>query len=130
MAVLLNGNNHTTRTGNDVVRYISWHWKQLGYPPSIRAIGKAVGISSTSTMQQVLKDLERQGKITRDPYHRSVKVVNGKSPEVCEHDWRTQGPVGEIVKVICVACFRETEFEFHPDPEQPSTWLRFMGQGQ
>lgn len=124
------GDNYTTRSGSEVVRYISWHWKQLGYPPSIRAIGKAVGISSPSTVRQVLLDLEYQGKITRDPYHRSVKVVNGKSPEVCEHDWRTQGPVGEIVKVICVACFRETEFEFHPNPEQPATWLRFMGQGQ
>jgi len=128
--VLLNGNNYTTRTGNDVVRYISWHWRQLGYPPSIRTIAKAVGITSTSTMQQVLKDLERQGKIMRDPYHRSVKVVNGKTPEVCEHDWRTKEPNGEIIKVICVACFRETEFEFHPDPEQPSTWLRFMGEAQ
>jgi len=128
--VLLNGDNYTTRTGNDVVRYISWHWKQLGYPPSIRTIGKAVGISSTSTMQQVLKDLERQGKIIRDPYHRSVKVVNGKTPEVCEHDWRTQDTSAGIIRVICVACFRETEFEFQPDPEQPSTWMRFVGEVQ
>lgn len=126
--MLLGGDNYTTRQGNDVVRYISWHWKQLGYPPSIRTIGKAVGITSTSTMQQVLKDLERQGRIIRDPYHRSVKVVNHRNPEICEHDWRTSQANTGIIRLTCIVCFRETETEFHPDPEQPSTWLRFMGE--
>ena len=122
------GDNYTTRSGNEVVRYISWHWKQLGYPPSIRAIGKAVGISSPSTVRQVLLDLEYQGKITRDPYHRSVKVVNGKVPELCEHDWRTTDTMAGVITITCVACLRKTEVEYTPDPEQPSTWLRFTGE--
>src|SRR5215212_8174654 len=37
-----------------------------GYPPSIREIGQAVGITSTSVVDYNLKALERSGLIRRD----------------------------------------------------------------
>jgi repressor LexA len=39
---------------------------QHGYPPSIREIGQAVGISSTSVVDYNLRALERSGLIRRD----------------------------------------------------------------
>src|SRR3954464_12726933 len=45
-----------------VVEYTSDH----GYPPSIREIGQAVGISSTSVVDYNLRALERSGGIRRD----------------------------------------------------------------
>src|SRR6266496_232493 len=45
-----------------VARYTGEH----GYPPSIREIGQAVGISSTSVVDYNLKALERSGLIRRD----------------------------------------------------------------
>jgi repressor LexA len=45
-----------------VARYTSDH----GYPPSIREIGQAVGITSTSVVDYNLKALERSGLIRRD----------------------------------------------------------------
>jgi repressor LexA len=45
-----------------VVEYTGDH----GYPPSIREIGQAVGISSTSVVDYNLRALERGGKIQRD----------------------------------------------------------------
>ena len=124
----LYGDNFTTRSGNEVVRYISWHWRHLGYPPSLRNIGRAIGINSPSTVLQVIKDLEVQGKIIRDPYSRSIRVVNGAVPELCEHDYRVEKQNGEILTVVCIACARKTEVEYRPEPTQPSTWLRYVGQ--
>jgi repressor LexA len=38
-----------------------------GYPPSIREIGDAVGLTSTSSVHSQLKALQRKGYIRRDP---------------------------------------------------------------
>lgn len=47
-----------------------------GYPPSIREIGQAVGISSTSVVDYNLKALERFGMILRDrEVSRGVRTV-------------------------------------------------------
>ncbi len=47
-----------------------------GYPPTIRDIGSACGISSTSVVNYNLNILERQGRIERDrTVSRGIKVV-------------------------------------------------------
>lgn len=47
-----------------------------GVPPSVREIGTAVGLSSTSSVQANLKALEKLGYIERDPLlKRSIRVV-------------------------------------------------------
>ncbi len=38
-----------------------------GYPPTVREIGKAAGLSSTSTVHAHLQALVRDGWITHDP---------------------------------------------------------------
>src|SRR6476469_9434706 len=38
-----------------------------GYPPSIREIGDAVGLTSTSSVAHQLRSLERKGYLRRDP---------------------------------------------------------------
>ena len=38
-----------------------------GYPPSIREIGEAVGLTSTSSVAHQLRTLERKGYLRRDP---------------------------------------------------------------
>ncbi|HZA16668.1 MAG TPA: transcriptional repressor LexA [Pseudonocardiaceae bacterium] len=43
-------------------------WVQrLGYPPSVREIGEAVGLTSTSSVAHQLRALERKGYLRRDP---------------------------------------------------------------
>ncbi|WP_295627041.1 transcriptional repressor LexA [uncultured Corynebacterium sp.] len=39
-----------------------------GYPPSIREIGDAVGLNSTSSVAYQLKELEKKGVLRRDPH--------------------------------------------------------------
>ncbi len=48
----------------DIIRAFS---AEHGYPPSVREIGEAVGLSSSSTVQSHLKTLERRGLLWRDP---------------------------------------------------------------
>jgi repressor LexA len=48
----------------DVIREFT---AEHGYPPSVREIGEAVGLSSSSTVQSHLKTLERCGMLWRDP---------------------------------------------------------------
>ncbi len=50
------------------------------YPPTIREIGKSVGISSTSVVNYNLNVLEKQGLIVRDKtISRGIKLVNGEA---------------------------------------------------
>jgi repressor LexA len=46
-----------------------------GYPPSMREIGEAVGLTSTSSVAHQLKTLEKRGFIKRDPHRpRALEV--------------------------------------------------------
>lgn len=50
-----------------------------GYPPSVREIGKAVGLKSTSTVHGYLNKLEDLGLIKRDPSKpRAIDILNEK----------------------------------------------------
>ncbi|HSP59731.1 MAG TPA: transcriptional repressor LexA [Ornithinimicrobium sp.] len=47
-----------------------------GYPPSLREIGEAVGLTSPSSVAHQLKMLERKGFLRRDPHRpRAIEVV-------------------------------------------------------
>jgi len=63
-----------------IVDFIEVYTDDHGYPPSIREIGQAVGISSTSVVDYNLKALERNGLLRRDrEVSRGLGLV-GKAP--------------------------------------------------
>lgn len=51
----------------EVLKYIHEQVAQKGYPPTVREIGEAVHLSSTSTVHGHLARLEKKGLIQRDP---------------------------------------------------------------
>ncbi|GGV37386.1 transcriptional repressor LexA [Actinomadura sp. LOL_016] len=59
-----------------------------GYPPSMREIGEAVGLTSTSSVSHQLRTLQRKGFLRRDPNRpRAVEVrVPGSTPVQTEPD--------------------------------------------
>ncbi|NLV23011.1 MAG: transcriptional repressor LexA [Syntrophomonadaceae bacterium] len=59
-----------------VFEYIQDYCKEHGYPPSVRDIGKAVGLKSSSTVHMYLVQLEEQGFIRRDPARPRAIVIN------------------------------------------------------
>jgi repressor LexA len=53
-----------------------------GYPPSMREIGEAVGLTSPSSVAHQLATLERKGFIRRDPNR--PRAIEVRAPEVVE----------------------------------------------
>ena len=59
-----------------IIEYIRHVTRTRSYPPSVREIGQAVGLSSSSTVHNHLNQLERRGLIRRDPSKsRTVQLV-------------------------------------------------------
>jgi repressor LexA len=52
---------------------------RFGYPPSVREIGDAVGLNSTSSVHHQLRALERKGYLRRDPNR--TRAVDVRGPE-------------------------------------------------
>ncbi|MCC5894906.1 MAG: transcriptional repressor LexA [Alkalibacterium sp.] len=51
----------------EILHYIYSQFKKKGYPPTVREIGTATALSSTSTVHGHLARLEKNGFILRDP---------------------------------------------------------------
>ena len=68
----------TTRKEKAILKFIEEQVKENGYPPSVREIGKAIGLSSTATVHGYLAKLEKQGFIKKeDKKGRTLKVIKG-----------------------------------------------------
>lgn len=65
-----------------VLAYIRTCVEQRGYPPSMREIGEAVGLQSTSSVSHQLAALQSKGYLRRDPHRpRAVEVrLPGEPP--------------------------------------------------
>ncbi|MGO9343906.1 MAG: transcriptional repressor LexA [Acidimicrobiales bacterium] len=51
----------------EILVYITTCLSERGYPPSVREIGEAVGLASSSTVHAHLAVLQREGYLRRDP---------------------------------------------------------------
>ena len=56
-----------TKKQTEILDYIKSHILNKGYPPSVRDIGLAVNLKSTSSVHSHLETLEKNGYIRRDP---------------------------------------------------------------
>ena len=52
---------------NEIYKYICSYSQSHGFPPSVREIGKAVGLASPSTVHMHLKVLEDKELVYRTP---------------------------------------------------------------
>jgi repressor LexA len=59
----------TTLTGKrrEILEFIESSLRDRGYPPSVREIGEAVGLTSSSSVHAHLNTLQKQGYLRRDP---------------------------------------------------------------
>jgi len=65
-----------------ILHCIQQHMDVHGYPPTVREIGTAVNLSSSSTVHAHLKTLQEQGHIQRDAVlTRAIKLVPGSQDE-------------------------------------------------
>jgi repressor LexA len=56
-----------TKRQKEIFDYIRKYASKHGYPPTVREIGKAVGLHSSSTVHAHLANLEKIGLLRRDP---------------------------------------------------------------
>jgi repressor LexA len=56
-----------TKRQKEIFDFIRRYAEKTGYPPTVREIGKAVGLHSSSTVHAHLANLEKIGLLRRDP---------------------------------------------------------------
>jgi repressor LexA len=60
----------------EILEMIEQHMRERGYPPSVREIGEAVGLTSPSTVHAHLGALQKRGYLRRDPTKpRAIEVM-------------------------------------------------------
>jgi repressor LexA len=65
-----------------ILNVIEAHMRERGYPPSVREIGEAVGLTSPSTVHSHLATLQRLGFLRRDPTKpRAIEVHYDRSSD-------------------------------------------------
>ena len=72
----------TTKKEKAILKFIETQVLENGYPPSVREIGKAIGLSSTATVHAYLEKLEIDGYIKKeDKKGRTLKIIKGSNGE-------------------------------------------------
>jgi repressor LexA len=84
-----------TERQRQILDFIKADMRRKGYPPTVRDIGEAVGLSSSSTVHSHLSALEAKGLIRRDPSKpRALEVLDhGQESRVTEMRGVVQLPV-------------------------------------
>lgn len=77
-----------TERQQQVLEYIRTTVEERGYPPSVREIGEAVGLSSPSSVHAQLNSLVAAGMIKKDPSKPRAIVVVDETPAPAAQDRR------------------------------------------
>ncbi len=65
-----------------IYEFLQEYVEANGYPPTVREIGKAVGIKSTSLVSYYLKSLDKKGLIDREPsVSRGIRLADASGQE-------------------------------------------------
>jgi repressor LexA len=117
-----------------ILDFIEAQMRSRGYPPSVREIGEAVGLTSTSTVHAHLNTLQRLGYLRRDPTKpRAIEVrYDPSSGAAMERRQARHVPlVGDVAAGTDVLAEQNVE-ELYPLPadwtgEGPVFMLRVRG---
>lgn len=75
-----------------ILDFIKKEVKTKGYPPSVREIGEAVGLASSSTVHGHLARLESKGYIRRDP-------TKPRAIEILDADFSMRNETDDVISV-------------------------------
>ncbi|MBH9965343.1 transcriptional repressor LexA [[Bacillus] enclensis] len=112
----------------DILQYIKVSVKEKGYPPSVREIGEAVGLASSSTVHGHLARLESKGLIRRDPTKpRAIEVLDLEEDTIPRQKVVNVPLIGKVTAGQPITAVENVE-EFFPLPERlaPSDEQVFM----
>ena len=88
-----------------------------GYPPTVREIGEAVGLRSTSSVYSQLENLERLGCIRRDPSKpRAIEIVDDEF-NLSRRDMVSLPLVGQVAAGLPILAQQNIE-DYFPVPAE------------
>ncbi|MBN8191349.1 MULTISPECIES: transcriptional repressor LexA [Bacillaceae] len=112
----------------DILEYIKISVREKGYPPSVREIGEAVGLASSSTVHGHLARLESKGLIRRDPTKpRAIEILDLDEDTIPRQRVVNVPLIGKVTAGQPITAVENVE-EFFPLPERmaPSDEQVFM----
>ena len=112
----------------DILDFIKSEVRHKGYPPSVREIGEAVGLASSSTVHGHLARLESKGLIRRDPTKpRAIEILDTDHSDIPKSNVINVPIVGKVTAGLPITAIENVE-EFFPLPENlaPSDEQLFM----
>lgn len=103
----------------DILDFIKNEVRQKGYPPSVREIGQAVGLASSSTVHGHLARLESKGLIRRDPTKpRAIEILDiDENSHIPKNKVINVPIVGKVTAGLPITAIENVE-EFFPLPER------------
>lgn len=110
--------NKISKRQQDILDFIKQEVKQKGYPPSVREIGLAVGLASSSTVHGHLERLETKGFIRRDPTKpRAIEILDSEEEMMVPKSKVVNVPlVGKVTAGQPITAIENVE-EYFPLPE-------------
>ncbi|PLS16776.1 repressor LexA [Bacillus sp. M6-12] len=102
----------------DILAFIKEEVRKKGYPPSVREIGEAVGLASSSTVHGHLARLESKGLIRRDPTKpRAIEVLDLDEASTIPRSNVINVPLlGKVTAGLPITAIENIE-EYFPLPE-------------
>ena len=86
-----------TKRQQEIFTFIKRYASKYGYPPTVREIGKAVGLASSSTVHAHLANLEKYGVLRRDPTKpRAIELLFDKAKRAVVPDEGMLPLVGRV----------------------------------
>jgi repressor LexA len=107
-----------TKRQQEIFDFIKKYSAKYGYPPTVRDIGKAVGLASSSTVHAHLANLEKVGLLRRDPSKpRAIEMLD-KAADAVKSVVRPQGLplVGSVAAGVPILAEENIE-DYVPVPD-------------
>ncbi|MCD9021009.1 transcriptional repressor LexA [Cohnella silvisoli] len=119
---------------NSILEFIKNEVRDKGYPPSVREIGEAVGLASSSTVHGHLDRLEKKGLIRRDPTKpRAIEILGDDDDTIysISSAIRQVPLLGKVTAGLPITATENIE-DYYPLPvnmvgDQPVFMLSVMG---
>jgi len=115
------GLKKVSKRQEDILSFIKEEVRTKGYPPSVREIGEAVGLASSSTVHGHLARLESKGLIRRDPTKpRAIEILDQQDSTIAKQGVVHVPLVGKVTAGLPITAIENIE-EYFPIPDSYGT---------
>lgn len=100
-----------------ILTFIKEEVRAKGYPPSVREIGEAVGLASSSTVHGHLARLESKGLIRRDPTKpRAIEILDQEEMNIAKQGVIHVPLIGKVTAGLPISAIEDIQ-EYFPLPD-------------